>query len=178
MITSVCFFVNKWTNGKLLFARWANSKQIKENRLPSIFRFLFDVSMSPCLHVSCLHLHVSGISKRKMATSVCLLQMENGTNTLLFVCWKRKFVFFGRQTIDGNGLDDSCFSKRANYFYVLYTTGQVAHKFWESTPVRQIRSFCHKYGIQVAMSVTGCTFVSELIPFYNRRTIVLLELCK
>ncbi len=39
-ITSVRFFVNKRTNGKLPFARWANGKRIKENRLG--FRFLFE----------------------------------------------------------------------------------------------------------------------------------------
>jgi hypothetical protein len=39
--TSVCFFVNKRTNDKLPFARWANGKRIKENCLG--FRFRIDV---------------------------------------------------------------------------------------------------------------------------------------
>ncbi len=38
-ITSVCFFVYKWTNDKLFFAWWASSKWIKEIRLG--FRFPF-----------------------------------------------------------------------------------------------------------------------------------------
>ncbi len=98
-------------------------KRINDNRLG--FRFPFDVSMSvtkspcpclhvstsacPCLHVSSLHnpcLHISEFCKRKMATSFCFLQMENGKGKFRFVCckWKRKMevVFLGRQTINSN----------------------------------------------------------------------------
>jgi hypothetical protein len=42
-ITSVCFFVNKQTNEKLPFVRWANGKQIKEKRLG--FRFPFEMAV-------------------------------------------------------------------------------------------------------------------------------------
>ncbi len=132
-LISVCFFVNKRPNDELPFARRANGEQIRENRLGLGFhRFLFDVSMSPFLHVSislCLCLHVS------MTPSPCLHvsmspcfhvsgipQTENTTNgkpqcpfvygklkqQLTFVYCKRKrnwkFVFLGRKTINFNQL--------------------------------------------------------------------------
>jgi hypothetical protein len=43
---------------------------------------------------------------RKLATSVCLLQTENGNGKIQFFAangnGKWKFVFFGQQTINGN----------------------------------------------------------------------------
>jgi hypothetical protein len=85
-------FVSSSTNGqndKLPFARWANGKRIKENRLG--FLFPVGVSISPCLYVSIsmfrefrkrkmepteignFHLFVAN-GKRK--TSICLLKTE------------------------------------------------------------------------------------------------------
>ncbi len=41
-VTSLCFFVSKRTNNTLPFARWANDRRIKENRLG--FRFPFETA--------------------------------------------------------------------------------------------------------------------------------------
>ncbi len=114
-ITSICFFLNKETNKKILFAQWANGKRIKENRLG--FQFLFDISVSmcscvhvsifPCFHVSislspCLHISanekwqlplLSANGKREMANFSLVAANGNG---------KLTFVFLGRQTINGN----------------------------------------------------------------------------
>ncbi len=74
--TSVCFFVNKRENDKLLFARWANGKWIRQNHLGFRFPFYFFFHkmsefpniLIPCVHVNvftsmspcpCLHIHVS-----------------------------------------------------------------------------------------------------------------------
>jgi hypothetical protein len=42
-ISSLCFFINKWTNDKLLFVRWANGKSINEKCLG--FCFLFETAV-------------------------------------------------------------------------------------------------------------------------------------
>ncbi len=68
------------------------------------------VSMSPSLHVSkspSLHVSMSPcFSKRKTATSVCFCKRKTETaNIRLFAAnekGKRKFGFFGQQTINGN----------------------------------------------------------------------------
>ncbi len=160
----VCFFVNKRIKDKLPFARWANYKRVKGNRLG--FRFPFDVfllmsscpclhvSMSPCLRVSmspcllvslspCLSVLMSLCLYNKslcfyvsMSLCPCLdvsmflefrkrkaeltgngnlcLCAANGNDILPFVVenGKRKFVFLGRQTINGNRR--SLFQKRAH----------------------------------------------------------------
>ncbi len=87
-ITSFCFLVSKRTNNKLLFARWANSKRIKENRLgfrfplfvchitsefPNILipclYFHASISMSPC---PCLYVHVHVHVYMSMSLCPCL----------------------------------------------------------------------------------------------------------
>ncbi len=82
-ITSVCFFENKWTNNKLPLARWVNGKRIKENRLG--FRFLFETAAFTTVFMYCMFIH--------MLQFHCIQYMETG---------KRKFVFLGLQTINGN----------------------------------------------------------------------------
>ncbi len=80
--------------------------------------FCVSMSMSPCFHVSIFpyfHLSMSPCFRnsangkrnlRKTATSVYLQQTANGNSKLPFVCCKRngkrKFVFLGRQTRNGN----------------------------------------------------------------------------
>ncbi len=113
---SVCFFVIKRTNYKLPFARWANGKWIKENRLG--FRYPSEKAAYKYKH-EFIHTFTreteltengnfrlfAAIGKLKRQTSVCLLQTETGNG-------KRKFVFLGLLTINGNRR--LCFSQRAH----------------------------------------------------------------
>jgi hypothetical protein len=75
---------------KLPFARWANGKRIKENRPGVRSPFSPHVSMSELTENGNTRLFAAN-GKRKRQTFVCL--QKNG---------KRKFVFLGRQTINGN----------------------------------------------------------------------------
>jgi hypothetical protein len=68
--------------------------------------FYFSIAMSPCLHVPGIPHHVKQ-NYRKTATLICFA--ANGksatSNFRLFAAignGKRKFVFFGQQTINGN----------------------------------------------------------------------------
>jgi hypothetical protein len=99
-------FLRQQTNKRQLpFARWANGKRIKENRMG--FRFPFSVW--------CLYLHVNGIphaengtnGKRQLPFVFFKRETEMANFRFFFVCWKlkrkkRKFVFLGRRTINGN----------------------------------------------------------------------------
>jgi hypothetical protein len=92
-VSSDCFFVNKRTKDKLLFARWANLNRLRKNCLS--FHFPFDVFMSPCLCVSmppCLCLHVSRIpqTETELMENGLFSASGNGNSELLFVCSKRK----------------------------------------------------------------------------------------
>ncbi len=133
-IISVCFFVNKRTNDKLLSVQWANCKHINENRLGFHFPVspcprplcpYIHVSMSPFLHVSCLHvyvscfhvfmfpcgyLHVSRIPQTENGTNgkwklptVCCKQKTEMANFCSFAAnrnGKRKFLLVGLKTIN------------------------------------------------------------------------------
>ncbi len=107
-LTSICFFVNNWTNNGLRNIAWA-----------SVFIWcLYDhVSMSlcSCLHVSislppCPCLQVSRIpqtknktnGKRQLMFVFCKQQTETANFRLFAANGKQTFFFFGRQTINVN----------------------------------------------------------------------------
>jgi hypothetical protein len=70
-ITSVCFFINKWTINKLPFAQSANGKRIKEYRLG--FRFPYEMATYKFEYK---YTHTRKWNLRKMATAICLQQTE------------------------------------------------------------------------------------------------------
>ncbi len=101
------FFVHKRTNDKLLFARWANGKRIKEICLNFHFPFEVSMSMSQCLSVfmlwclrvsmsPCLHVFTFpefskwGLELTENGNFLYFLQTENGHGKLPFVCSKQK----------------------------------------------------------------------------------------
>jgi hypothetical protein len=92
----VCFFVEKRIKYKIPFAREANSKQIKENCLGFCFPLvLFSVYTNIYIYFHIyiyIYIYVFIYGKRKWQSFICSAN-RNG---------KRKFVFLGWETINGN----------------------------------------------------------------------------
>jgi hypothetical protein len=120
------------------------------------------VPMSPCLHVSCLH--VSGIpqtengTKGKRQLPFVILQRENENGKLSFVCCKRKlkFVFLGRQTING-------------YQGLLFQQTWPVMPFLLG-PVCPLRSFTQYllFNLSVLLSVSfQALLLFQFTPFYD-----------
>ncbi len=87
---SVCFFVKKLINDKLPFARWANTKQRKENGLGFCLPFSvwYINSMSPSISMSsCLHVHVSVNPCLRESMSPCPCLRASLSPCLHFLCF-------------------------------------------------------------------------------------------
>jgi hypothetical protein len=123
-ITSVCFFENKWTNNKLLLARWVNGKRIKKNRLG--FRFLLETAAySYTVFMYYMFIHMLQFH---------YVYMETG---------KRKFVFLGRGTINGNKrlqCQQTCPSMHIYIYIYIYI---IIHKCIYICIYREKKTCCH-----------------------------------
>ncbi len=79
-VTSLCFFVSQWTNNTLPFARWANDRRIKENRLG--FRFPFETAAYKYIYMYILYIYIVEVSPPR-SVSVMRGPFSCGQRTLL-----------------------------------------------------------------------------------------------